>query len=131
MSAMFSPNGRHHPHEAWQIRIAHINNVREQFRAHYWDDLNVRPAVVFVLHEAKLWAYGHDALLVGGLLELPMTYHIVESEGKKLVVPEFESEPEMQDFLIKQMEQIGRSAIVIGLDTAPPEGGPPLGFHAA
>lgn len=96
-------------YERWQHHISQIEAVRREWKRRHQNDLSVRPVVGLVKDGDRVYAYGYDALLLGGLLEMPMQYLEVVQHGQSTMLAVFSTYSEADDWIIKELEKIGRS----------------------
>lgn len=103
--------------ERWQHRFAQVMYMKDAWNDQYGGDLSIRPVVGMVKDGEKIYAYGYDAALISGLLELPLGFVVVpNAKGEKTALPCFEMYAEADDFIGKQLELIGRSWFVMDFE---------------
>jgi hypothetical protein len=97
--------------ERWQHHIAQLTHMRNLWNARYRSDLDIRPVVGLLKDGDRLYAYGYDAALIGGLLELPLSFRVVADEsGEETAFPCFSAFTEMTDYITNELQKIGRSS---------------------
>jgi hypothetical protein len=100
--------------ERWQHRFAQVMYMKQAWKEQYEEDLTVRPVAGLIKDGEKVYAYGYDAALISGLLELPLEFQIViNAKGEKTALPCFESYAEAEDFIGQQLQDIKRSWFIM------------------